>query len=97
MAQKIVADLRATSEVVKQFDYVSKVSGVGVVAGEVVELKASGTWTGVEVDDDLDSSGTTGVSHSHDFPVSLHVTMYPGCPVLPVLGDRVRVTIERVD
>lgn len=50
-----------------------------MVGGESLEMRAAGFW---EENDDL-------------FPLSLHVTVYPGHGVVPAIGDNIRVTIER--
>jgi hypothetical protein len=50
------------------------------VMGEAVELRASGTWR-----DELE----------RNYPVSLNITVYPGHPVIPALGDEITITVER--
>lgn len=37
----------------------------------------------------------TGFWSEFNFPVSIHMTVYPGCEVLPPLGDHLKVTVER--
>lgn len=51
---------------------------------EVLEIKAKGYWK---------ESGA--MQSSSSWPVSLHITVYPGCSVIPVTGDHLKITIER--
>jgi hypothetical protein len=70
----ITAEARVLGQTIKPFEYgnteVSKL-------GEVLEVKAVGTWG------------------EHHWPVSLHITVPPGCGAIPCTGDSVRVTVER--
>jgi hypothetical protein len=50
--------------------------------GEAMEVRASGFW---EPSDSSDGP----------YPASLHITVYPGCGVVPMIGDSVKITIER--
>lgn len=67
---QITAPLRIVSQTIKPFDYPKQ-------AGEVVEIKAIGTWG------------------EHEWPISLHITVPPGCSVIPATGDEIEVTITR--
>jgi hypothetical protein len=49
------------------------------IMGEAVELRASGTWN-----DEVE----------RNYPVSLHITLYRGHPVIPALGDEITITVE---
>ena len=37
----------------------------------------------------------TGVWGEHGYPVSLHITVMPGCGAIPLFGDELKITIER--
>jgi hypothetical protein len=52
---------------------------VGVQDAEVIEIKAQGEWK----------------EGDYKYPISLHVTTYPGMGVIPPIGDTIRVTVER--
>lgn len=47
--------------------------------GECLELRAAGHW----------------LEESDQFPVSLHLTVYPGHGIVPAIGDPLVLTIER--
>jgi hypothetical protein len=83
--EKITASLRVTSCVVKPFAYGKDQANIG----EAVEIKATGTW-----DSDSQAPNQASDNNAH-FPMSLHMTVYPGCGVIPVIGDHVIVTVER--
>ena len=51
----------------------------GSTTGEVVEIRASGEW----------SDG------KYNYPISIHLTTYPGCGVVPFMGDNLKITLER--
>jgi hypothetical protein len=36
-----------------------------------------------------------GVWGEHNWPISLHITVYPGCGVIPIFGDDLQVTVTR--
>ena len=78
--EKIVTNLRVKSCVIKSFAY--DVDRIG----EVVEVKAEGLWASTE---QLQPSTT-------DLPISLHITVYPGCGAIPWIGDNIQITIERL-
>jgi len=50
---------------------------------EVVEVKATGGWY---------AEGTQGGTK---YPASLHITTYPGCGAIPVIGDYIMITVEQ--
>lgn len=52
--------------------------------GDVLEIKANGMWLS-EAEGDTDPT----------YPLSLHMTAYPGCGVIPVVGDNIKITVER--
>lgn len=84
---KVVAYTRVTRQEIKT-QSVSLISSdllSSRVSSEVVEIRASGIWT---------EPCTAG---GDQYPISLHLTAYPGCPVIPFNGDYVKVTIERDD
>ncbi len=82
--EKLTAELRVTSLKVQPFAYKD---GKGeMVGGESMELRASGFW--------VDDSGPAG-EPSNYFPMSLHVSVYPGHGIVPVIGDCVTVSVER--
>lgn len=57
-----------------------KVEDIGMVGGESIELRASGFWKGDNED---------------HFPVSLHLTVYPGHGVIPEIGDCLTISVTR--
>ena len=79
---KIVARLRVTECKISPFEYDNKQNDK--VMGEVMQVRASGYWAS-ETDD----------APAQKFPASLHVTVYPGCEAVPLMGDIMKVTIER--
>jgi hypothetical protein len=85
--ERVEARLRVVSETIRRWDYTHCKPADGPTQsdhiGEVLEVKAIGEWRS------LDEDGP------HTFPVSLHITVYPGCGVIPVIGDHICVTIER--
>lgn len=50
-----------------------------MVGGETMEVRAAGFY---EADGD-------------HFPASLHIVTYPGHGIIPVIGDCVKITVER--
>jgi len=74
---EIVAYPRVTSEVIKEFVY----RGMPIPGdvGEVVEIRAMGTWG------------------EFAFPVSVHLTVPPGCAVTPFMGDCLKIMVGRDD
>jgi hypothetical protein len=99
MDEKITTELRVESCTIKPPIRVllgAKFAKPKLGDSEVLEMRASGLWcSGFDV-----AAGENESSHyvegSIEYPVSLHITMYPGCPAIPVVGDNIRVTIERV-
>lgn len=78
----ITAEIRVTSLKVQPFAYKD---GKGeMVGGESLEVRAAGFW---ELDQDDGSKDC--------FPVSLHLTVYPGHPIIPAIGDCIKVSVER--
>jgi hypothetical protein len=76
---KIATEIRVTALKVQPFAYKD---GKGeMVGGESLEMRASGFWKDEE-------------SGNH-FPVSLHVTVYPGHGIVPAIGDCVNISVER--
>lgn len=55
----------------------------GEDVGEVVVVKAEGEWL-------------SEFPPHPKYPVSLHITVYPGCGAIPVTGDKIRITVEQV-
>lgn len=51
-----------------------------MVGGESMEMRANGFW--------VDEVG-------NHYPVSLHMTVYPGHGVIPAIGDCVKISVER--
>jgi hypothetical protein len=74
MDQVITAELRVTSLVVKSVDVGS------FDEHEVLEAKATGTWTSEK---------------GQEYPASLHITVYPGAGAIPVIGDNIKVMIAQ--
>jgi hypothetical protein len=80
--EKITATVRVTDLNVRPFDY--EVEGK-VEVGESVVIKASGHW----------KSDTANPEVCDQFPVSLHMTVYPGHGIVPALGDNLSIAVER--
>jgi hypothetical protein len=77
--EKITASLRVTTLKVQSFAYKD---GIGEMAGgESLEMRASGFWVEEKTND--------------HFPISLHLTVYPGHGVVPEIGDNVVVSVSR--
>ena len=36
-----------------------------------------------------------GLWDESEYPISIHITTFPGCGAIPLCGDRMKVTIER--
>lgn len=87
MDEKIVTSLRVKSCVIKRAEYVD--GQLGKIEGEVLEVRAEGLWA-PQVPE-----GSKSVAFNTDYPVSLHLTVYPGCGVVPVIGDSMVITVER--
>lgn len=86
MDEKIVAKLRVTSCAINEPKPNRAVASTpGDPRGETVEIRASGHWASQENKTALDIM----------YPLSLHMTVYPGCGAIPVIGDDVLITIER--
>lgn len=79
--ESVQAKVRVTNLNVKQQAYI--VDG-NSVEGEAVELRASGHWVNTS------EGGTEEV-----YPVSLHLTVYPGHGVISALGDCLEVIVMR--
>ena len=88
--EKVTAEVRVTNLNVQPFAYRRDCSrgseGEMMMGGESVVLKASGFWEDVNpainVEPDL-------------YPISVHITVYPGHGIIPVLGDTLKITVER--
>jgi hypothetical protein len=82
---KVTAEIRVTGLKVQPFAYKD---GKGeMVGGESLEMRAAGFWV---------SEGTKdGYPILDHFPVSLHMTVYPGHGVVPAIGDCVKISVER--
>jgi hypothetical protein len=80
--EKIEVVLRVKSCVIKPWQY-NRLDP----PGECLEIKAEGGW--VPTADVVTGPGG-------ELPVSLHITVYPGCGVVPVIGDCVQITVERL-
>lgn len=81
--EKIETELRVKSCTIKPFSYSPE--SIEATPGEVLEIKAEGFWHS-------DLSDTK----SPRYPMSLHFTAYPGCGVVPVIGDNIQITVERL-
>lgn len=77
--EKITAELRVTTLKVQPFAY--KDGNEEMVGGESLEMRASGFWV--------------DINNENHFPISLHVTVYPGHGVVPVIGDCINITVTR--
>ena len=55
----------------------------GSQAAEVVQVKAVGEWA------------PETIAPAILYPISLHLTVYPGCGAIPVIGDEIRIAISR--
>lgn len=75
--EKITAEIRVTGLKVQPFAY----EDGEMVAGESLEMRASGFWIDERTKD--------------HYPVSLHATVYPGHGIVPAIGDCVRISVER--
>jgi hypothetical protein len=88
--ETITAEVRVTNLNVQPFAFRRDCSrgseGEMMVGGESVVLKASGFWE--------DSSPETETKPDQ-YPVSVHLTVYPGHGIIPVLGDTLKITVER--
>lgn len=51
----------------------------GKTIGEVLEVKAVGDWGGNDA----------------EWPISLHITVPPGCGAIPVTGDSITVIVSQ--
>ena len=85
MDEKIVATLRVKSCVIKRSTYVD--GNLGQTTGEILEVKAEGLWN---------PSESEKAVFKTDYPVSLHVAIYPGCGAIPMIGDNIKITVERL-
>ena len=85
--EKITAEVRVTNLNVQPFAYRQDCSrgseGEMMIGGESVVLKASGFW------EDKNSA------EPQHYPVSVHITVYPGHEIIPALGDTLKITVER--
>jgi len=79
---RIEAEVRVKSCTIKPFDYSN--NGSPLKVGECLEIKAEGFWVPKDLID------------TPMYPLSLHFTVYPGCGVVPVIGDNIQVTVERL-
>jgi len=77
--EKVTANIRVTGLKVQPFAYKD---GKGeMVEGESLEMRAVGFWVDEKTKD--------------HYPVSLHMTVYPGHSVVPAIGDCVKISVER--
>ena len=77
--EKVTAEIRVTGLKVQPFAYKN---GIGQeVGGESLEMRAAGFWVDEKTQD--------------HYPVSLHMTVYPGHGVVPAIGDCVKISVER--
>ena len=88
--EKIETELRVKSCTIKPFDY-SRPGAEQMPTGEVLEIRAEGMWH----PKDFDFISKESPSYPC-YPVSLHFTVYPGCGVVPVIGDYIQIAIERL-
>lgn len=80
---RIETEVRVTALKVLPFAYKDgKGEGIG---GESMEMRAAGFWV---------LEQPNGVKDH--FPISLHLTVYPGHVVIPAIGDCLRVSVERL-
>ena len=79
MDDVITTNLRVKSCVIKPFHLGDK-----TYAGDLIEIKADGVWSSDE-----------DAAREIEYPVSLHLHVYPGCSVVPFIGDDVTITIKR--
>lgn len=77
--QQIVTRLRVVGEAVKPFQY-------GLTNEGVPLSQPAGEVVEVKA---------TGVWGEYNWPMSLHITVPPGCGAIPVFGDDIKVTVER--
>ena len=86
--EKVTAEVRVTNLNVQPFAYRRDCSrgseGEMMMGGESVVLKASGFW-----------ENTSAPPGTDLYPVSVHLTVYPGHGIIPALGDTLKVTVER--
>ena len=81
--EKVTAEIRVTGLKVQPFAYKD---GKGeMVGGESLEIRAAGFW----IDEGNHQSPNL-------YPVSLHMTVYPGHGVVPAIGDCVKISVERI-
>jgi hypothetical protein len=80
---KILASIDLDSQISTELRVVGCTVRKGINQSEVVEIKAQGSWSSSSPDS------------SAEYPISLHITTYPGCAVVPSIGDNIRITIER--
>jgi hypothetical protein len=101
--QQIVARLRVVSEAVKPFQYFRDEPELASCPmpggpGEVIEVKAVGVWGHpgefVGCQSHTDQPGASGLP---GWPVSLHITVPPGCGAIPVFGDDIQITVTRAE
>ena len=77
----VTAEIRVTTLKVQPFAYKD---GKGeMVDGESLEMRAAGFWVDEKTND--------------HYPVSLHMTVYPGHGVVPAIGDCVKISVERIN
>lgn len=88
--EKVTASVRVTNLNVQPFAYRRDCSrgseGEMMVGGESVVLKASGFW---------ESPNAAANAEPDLYPVSVHITVYPGHGIIPALGDALTITVER--
>ena len=78
--EKTTTQLRVTSQKIVPFEY-APLGATPPNIGEVTQLRASGTWK--------DETG-------QEYPISVHISVPPGCAVEPEhFGDPITVTVGR--
>ncbi len=81
--EKAVGFPRVVSETIKPFTYTAHCSPT---EGEAIEVRAVGVWR---------ENATPVEDLGQAYPVSIHITVPPGCAFIPATGDHLKVTIER--
>jgi hypothetical protein len=59
----------------------AQIKGQTPEGGDVLEIRAIGEWISED-------------GHSK-YPLSIHIGTYPGCGLIPHVGDHIKVIIER--
>lgn len=56
-----------------------------VIGDQVVNIRANGRW-------DNQERLPNGILV--EYPISVHLSTFPGCGAVPVMGDKIQITIE---